>query len=476
MKDVELGTVPLDRLEELLLPERRERLAEVVEWGRELVDGRTVWHVNATATGGGVAEMLLALLAYTRGAGVDSRWVVLDGPEEFFALTKRIHNKLHGSEGDGGDLGDEERELYERVLAEETDALLERTKDGDVVVLHDPQTAGMARRLREAGAHVLWRCHVGKDDTDEHTDAAWSFLRPYVEDAEAVVFSREAYVPEWVDEDRVRIIPPSIDPFSAKNEEMDRDDVDAVLARTHLVDVDAGSSERGSYEFRRRDGGTGEVRERDDLVHGGQVVPADARLVLQVSRWDRLKDMEGVLRAFADHLDDLPDDVHLMLCGPDVSGVSDDPEGQEVLEECQRIWEDQPDETKARMHLCTLPMDDVDENAHVVNALQRHATVVVQKSIVEGFGLTVTEPMWKGRAVVASRVGGIQDQVEHGENGLLLDDPHDLDGFAALLAELLADDDECRRLGEAARESVRERFLGDLALIRYAELVRDLVG
>jgi trehalose synthase len=146
-----------------------------------------------------------------------------------------------------------------------------------------------------------------------------------------------------------------------------------------------------------------------------------------------------------------------------------------VLEECTKIWEDQPDEVKPRLHLCSLPMDDIDENAHIVNALQRHATVVVQKSIVEGFGLTVTEPMWKGRAVVATRVGGIQDQIEHGENGLLLDDPHDLDGFARLLAELLADDDECRRLGEAAKESVRERYLGDLALIRYAELVRDLL-
>jgi trehalose synthase len=204
-------------------------------------------------------------------------------------------------------------------------------------------------------------------------------------------------------------------------------------------------------------------------------VPHGAPVVVQVSRWDRLKDMAGVLTGFADRLPGLPDDVHLMLCGPDVSGVSDDPEGQQVLEECTKIWEDQPDEVKPRLHLCSLPMDDIDENAHIVNALQRHATVVVQKSIVEGFGLTVTEPMWKGRAVVATRVGGIQDQIQHGENGLLLDDPHDLDGFAALLADLLSDEDRCRALGEAAKERVRERYLGDLALIRYAELVRDLV-
>lgn len=473
MKDVEIDEVPLTRLAELLVPERREVLEEVAEWGRELVDGRTVWHVNATATGGGVAEMLLALLAYTKGVGIDSRWVVLDGDEEFFALTKRIHNRLHGADGDGGDLGDEQREVYERVLEQETAALVDRVREGDVVILHDPQTAGMARALREAGTTVIWRCHIGKDDTDDNTDSAWAFLRPYVEDAEAVVFSREEYVPDWVPSDRVRIIPPSIDPFSTKNADLDAADVAATLRRAGLVDLEDGGG--GSYDFERRDGGAGEVREYDDLVHGGQVVPADARLVVQVSRWDRLKDMDGVLRTFADHLDDLPDDVHLMLVGPDVSGVSDDPEGAEVFEECQEIWADQSDEARARLHLCSLPMDDVDENAHIVNALQRHATVVVQKSIVEGFGLTLTEPMWKGRAVIASRVGGLQDQVVHGESGLLLDDPRDLDGFARLLAELLSDDERCAQLGKAATERVRERFLGDLALIRYAELVRDLI-
>jgi trehalose synthase len=149
--------------------------------------------------------------------------------------------------------------------------------------------------------------------------------------------------------------------------------------------------------------------------------------------------MDGVLRAFADHIEAMPSDVHLMLVGPDVSGVTDDPEGAEVFAECQTIWAAQDAGARARMHLCSLPMDDVDENARIVNALQRHADVVVQKSLVEGFGLTVTEPMWKGRAVIASRVGGIQDQIVDGECGLLLDDPRDLDTFARLLADLHAE-------------------------------------
>jgi trehalose synthase len=433
-----------------------------------------MWHVNATATGGGVAEMLQALLGYTKGAGVDTRWLVLQGAPEFFTLTKRIHNLLHGSAGDGGPLGDAEREMYERVLAPDTEDLVGRVREGDVVVLHDPQTVGMVEKVRAAGAKVVWRCHVGKDDTDEHTDRGWSFLRPYVEQADAVIFSRRAYVPDWVDPLRVRISPPSIDPFSAKNVDMDAADVVAVLRRTGLVDLHDGAG--GSVTYTRRDGSNGEVREFRGLIHGDQIVPADARVVLQVSRWDRLKDMEGVLTAFADHIGSMPPDVHLMLVGPDVSGVSDDPEGAQVFAECKSIWAQQDAGTRARMHLCSLPMDDVDENARIVNALQRHAAVVVQKSLVEGFGLTVTEPMWKGRPVLASRVGGIQDQIVDGECGLLLDDPRDLDGFARLLGDLLHDKEQAQRLGDAARERVRNHYLGDQALVRYAHLIRDLLA
>ena len=473
MREVELGSEPLDRLVGLLTPDRRQLLEETAVWGGDLLRGRTMWHVNATATGGGVAEMLQALLAYTKGAGVDTRWLVLQGAPEFFTLTKRIHNKLHGSPGDGGDLGETERSVYEKVLARDTEDLAGRIREGDVVVLHDPQTAGMVEKARAAGAKVIWRCHVGKDDTDEHTDQAWQFLRPYVEAADAVVFSRQAYVPGWIDDAKVRIIPPSIDPFSSKNIDMTSEDVAAVLRHTGLVDIHDGRS--GSVSYPRRDGGTGTMREFGGLIHGDQVVPEDARVVLQVSRWDRLKDMEGVLRAFADNIEAMPPDVHLMLVGPDVSGVTDDPEGAEVFAECQSIWADQAAGARARMHLCSLPMDDVDENARMVNALQRHASVVVQKSLVEGFGLTVTEPMWKGRPVLASRVGGIQDQIVDGECGLLLDDPRDLDSFATLLADLLADREQAGRLGEAARERVRDRYLGAQALVRYAELVRTLL-
>jgi trehalose synthase len=163
-----------------------------------------------------------------------------------------------------------------------------------------------------------------------------------------------------------------------------------------------------------------------------------------------------------------------MLVGPDVKGVSDDPEGAEVLEECRGLWEALPADRRSRVHLTCLPMDDIDENAHLVNALQRRAAVVVQKSLVEGFGLTVTEPMWKSKPVVASAVGGIQDQIVHGQSGLLLDDPQDLDTFAKLLQDVLTDEEYARMLGTGARSRVLDLYLGDRHLTQYVDLFEQL--
>jgi trehalose synthase len=195
---------------------------------------------------------------------------------------------------------------------------------------------------------------------------------------------------------------------------------------------------------------------------------------LQVSRWDRLKDPIGFIRMFDEHLADLPD-VHLVHAGPSTEGVDDDPEGAEVLAACEETWRSLAPDVQDRVHLLSLPMDDVDENAHIVNALQRRADVVVQKSLQEGFGLTVSEAMWKSRPVVASRIGGIQDQIEHGTSGLLVDDPYDLDGFASAVRSVLEDPACARRLGEAAHERVHDHFLGPRILTQYAELACELI-
>jgi trehalose synthase len=472
VREVAIAPVPLDRLGALLDPQRAQRLAGAAERARALFAGHTLWNVNATATGGGVAEMLLALLAYSRGAGVDARWLVLDGDPEFFAITKRLHNVLHGSPGDGGPLGPDEAAHYRDALAPNAASLRALVRPGDFVLLHDPQTAGLVPAARQAGAAcVVWRCHIGRDEQDDLTRSGWEFLRPHLVDVDALVFSRRQYAPDWVPAERLAVIPPSLDPFTAKNEELSPADVDAALRQAALV---LAPKDHGSLRFRRRDGSWGAVRPHRHLTLDTGPVDAASRVVLQVSRWDRLKDMGGVLRSFTDHLRDLPLDAHLVLAGPDVTGVGDDPEGAQVLAECRAAWACLPAEARRRAHLVCLPMDDVDENAHLVNALQRRAAVVVQKSLVEGFGLTVTEPMWKARPVVASAVGGINDQVVHGRSGLLVRDPTDLDAFAAAVRDLLVDEEYARRLGTGARERVRDLFLGDRHLVQYVELFERL--
>ncbi len=472
MREVHVDAVELRRLERILSPERAEALRRHQVAAEAALRGRVVWNVNATATGGGVAEMLQVILAYGRGAGVDTRWLVLDGDPEFFTATKRLHNFLHGSPGDGGRLDERVREHYAAVLARNLTDMRERVRPGDIVLLHDPQTAGLVAGLQQAGVKVLWRCHVGRDDPHPLNHEAWEFLRPFLEGADGFVFSRREYVPSWVPDDRLWIVPPSLDPFSAKNAELSDLDVALVLRTAGLV---ATHPDGGSLDFRRRDGETGRVRPRESLLVDGDPVPGGARLVLQVSRWDRLKDMAGVLRGFVDNLDLMPEDAHLVLAGPDVLGVTDDPEGAEVLEECRVLRKSLPDAARARVHLTALPMDDIDENAHLVNALQRYASVVVQKSLVEGFGLTVTEPMWKYRPVVASAVGGILDQIDDGVSGVLLPDPADADACAREVAGLLADPQRARRLGRAAPDRVQARVLGDRHLIQYAEIFASLL-
>jgi trehalose synthase len=209
------------------------------------------------------------------------------------------------------------------------------------------------------------------------------------------------------------------------------------------------------------------------MIPDGSRLDPSVPLVVQVSRWDRLKDMQGVMRGFAARA---AEDLHadLALVGPAATGVTDDPEGAEVLAECIATWEGLPQAIRRRVRLITLPMDDIDENAVMVNAIQSQATVIVQKSLVEGFGLTVAEGMWKAKPVVASAVGGIVDQVVPG-TGILLDDPTDLTAFSDALHDLLGHPDEIKQLGRAARRYVHDNFIGDLHLLRYSQLLERLV-
>jgi trehalose synthase len=469
LEEVELDGQPLELLDPLIGPGRRDQLHAAARLARQLLDGRVVWNVNSTARGGGVAEMLQVLLAYARGAGADTRWLILQGDAEFFAITKRVHNHLHGSAGDGGPLDRGVRQHYDEVAATNADALGKRVRRDDIVLLHDPQTAGLVTPLREAGAVVVWRCHVGTDEMNDHARKAWDFLRPYLADVPCI-FSRAEYAPEWIDRRRMHVIPPSVDPFSPKNQALPLERVRSILSHAGVLGDGAVAP---APEFVRRDGSMGRVTRTADVVRAGAPLSPDAPLVVQISRWDRLKDMHGVMEGFAAHVHN--DTTTLALVGPEVSGVTDDPEGREVLEECVAAWRKLAPDRQARIHLITLPMDDVEENAAIVNALQRHASIVVQKSLAEGFGLTVAEAMWKGRPVLAGAVGGIRDQIVHGESGVLLTAPRDLREFGAALDRLLDDPVAAERLGERARARVLELFLPDRHLIQYAELFRQLL-
>jgi trehalose synthase len=463
---VDIAPVGTERLRDVLSSEQLREFEAGAAEARDLLADRTVWNVNSTARGGGVAELLRPLVGYARGLGIDCRWAVIGGEQGFFDVTKRLHNRLHGAGGDRP-LDDAARRTYEDTLRAEADPLGARVRERDVVILHDPQTAGLVEPLRRIGASVIWRCHIGLDEPNDTVRGAWDFLRPYVEDADAFIFSRAAFAWEQLDRRRIHLIAPSIDAFAPKNQDLEPDVVRAVLHATGLLHD---GEPPAPATFARHDGSPGRVERPTELYEDAPLRSADP-VVVQVSRWDKLKDPLGVIRGFAEHVED----AHLVYAGPAVAAVADDPEGEQVLRDALRLRERLPDEARRRIHLACIPMDDPEENAIVVNALQRHARVVVQKSLAEGFGLTVAEAMWKARPVVASRIGGIQDQIVDGESGVLLDDPADLTGFGAAVSGLLADTERAERIGDAARERVRSGFLSSRSLLDHLAVVRAVL-
>jgi trehalose synthase len=335
-----------------------------------------------------------------------------------------------------------------------------------VVLLHDPQTAGMIPVLKELDVPVVWRCHVGIDTANSVTHQAWEFLRDYVQQADAYVFSRRKYVWTELDPDRTVLIAPSIDAYSPKNQQLSTGQVAGILAAAGLQD---GS---GDPSFIRMDSTPGQVERRAEADQIRRLYPNDL-VVLQVSRWDRLKDPLGVIDGFVRHI--LPhSDAHLVYAGPSVEAIADDPEGKEVLNEVKARFATLPWLAQERVHLVTLPMTDLEENAVIVNALQRRAAVVVQKSIAEGFGLTVTEAMWKARPVVASRIGGIQDQIEDGRSGTLVD-ARNLAAYGKAVVNLTANPHLAEAMGRQARQRVRAAFLGTRSLLQYIALFERLV-
>ncbi len=445
--------------------------------------GRKIWMVNSTARGGGVAEMLPKLVSLLDELGLSIEWVVMGSDDpRFFQLTKRLHNLIHGA-GDPG-LTEEDRQVYAAVSSTNAADLKPRLGPKDILVIHDPQPLGMGALLkRELGIPFIFRCHIGLDEDRPETRAAWQFLRPYAEECNYSVFSAPEYIPDFL-AGKAGVISPAIDPLSPKNRELSLTKVTGILKNAGLarsrhpvvpLDYEAQAMRLGS------DGRFAPMNEETDI--GLLFRP----IVTQISRWDRLKGFGPLLEAFLrlkqrGHRSDTSDrqrrrlaQVRLVLAGPDPAAVADDPEAQDVLADLIDVYRSLPHWIQEDVALVSLPMGSRRQNALMVNALQRCSTLVVQNSLREGFGLTVTEAMWKQLGVVGSRACGIRQQIRDGMDGRLLDDCEDPDGIAEHLYAALDDLPGRARWGRTAQRRVHDEFLVFGQARRWLETLAEQV-
>ncbi|WP_017177522.1 glycosyltransferase [Actinomyces timonensis] len=475
MRTIDVAPLPLSELESHLDEVAAHRLRDGVAAAQALLEGRVLWTVTPTdQAGAGPVETVAPLVGYARGLGVDARWLCLDAPAEFAALSGRLHSWIHGDIGDRGRLGDKERDLYEHTLASNAENVAGDIREGDIVILHDPATAGLARALKAAGAVVIWRCHAGADlataspEGVEDAQRAWAFLDRYLEDADYVIVSCEEYRPPFTEPEGCAVIPPSINPDSPKNRVLDMDEAWSIARLAGIFD---GAPPFDAFPFIRGDGRTAALRAtaaegcQGGVMRVGGPVPLGARTITQVSRWDRLKGMKELAIAFAENLGALPEDAHLLLVGP---CPEENTTAARVLDEVVDAVELLPAAARSRIHVAAVPAQDREINALVVNAAQRVSSVVTQRSIVEAFGLTVAEAMWKKAPVVASGVGGIRTQVTDGVDGVLVD-PHDGAAWAQAVADLLLFPERAAEMGATAHESVRRSFLPDRHLLEVLD-------
>ena len=382
-------------------------IGEIYQKAKRLY-GKRILHINSTFIGGGVAEILNSLAPLMNNAGLNADWRILHGNTDLFGITKKFHNAL---QGDKINLTAIKKELY--IKASETFAAYAHI-DHDAVIIHDPQPLPLIDFYRK-NQPWIWRCHINLSNPNKKL---WDFLKGFILRYDLAVVSHESYMKKDLPV-RQRIIHPVIDPLTTKNIDLSGDKIFDNLRKFQI--------------------------------------PTDKPILTQISRFDKWKDPLGVIEVFGKVKKKI--DCRLILCG---SMAMDDPEGVEIFDEvrkhCKSLIE------KGDLLLITY------ENNLLVNLLQRVSTVIIQKSLREGFGLTVTEALWKKTPVVASNVGGIPLQITDGENGFLLE-PHDINGFAERIIELMKDKELCEKMGTTARESVRHKFLITRALLDYLDLI-----
>ena len=407
LQDVALGSRSLADYTHLV----GRGLVEEIRARAEPLAGKRILHVSATAFGGGVSEILYALVPLMRDVGLDVHWRVILGREEFFNVTKLMHNSL---QGDPQTISDQQWEVFEAYNAMNAQSL---DDEWDTIIVHDPQPAALRANASERARLWIWRCHIDLSTPNQETLGR---LLPLLRDYDETIYHLERYVPNDLD-GRVRIIPPAIDPLSPKNMALSPEDA-AFVCQQFGIDV-------------------------------------ERPLMCQVSRFDPWKDPIGVIDSFRLVREELPD-VQLALVG---SMATDDPEGWEFFHETFSYADGDPD-IKILNNLNNV-------GAIEVNAFQSQADVVIQKSLREGFGLTVTEAMWKVRPVVAGNVGGIPLQVQDGETGFLISSPEEAANRAL---RVLRDPELAKRLGRAGKERARELFLTPRLLRDWLGVFEDL--
>lgn len=370
--------------------------------------GKKIQNINSTAVGGGVAEILNRMVPFLKELEIDASWDVIKGGEEFYKITKKIHNSLHGK---GDAITPAEQEHFLEINERNKSVL---NPDADIYLIHDPQPGALIKYKKEFGKRWVWRCHI---DISVAVPEMWQFVRSFVEQYDASVFSAPSFsFPLTI---RQFLISPSIDPLSEKNRELTEEEIQNVLDKLQIA--------------------------------------RDKPILTQVSRFDYLKDPVGVIEVYKrvkKHTD-----CQLILAG---GTADDDPESAEVLAQVQEHAADDPD-----IHILLLPPSSNLE----INALQRASDVILQKSIREGFGLTVAEALWKAKPVVASAVGGIPLQITHKYDGLLC---HSVEGAAYFVKQLLHSPDYAKRLGENGKEHIRQNFLLTRHLMEYLLLFISL--
>lgn len=447
------------------------------------IAGCPVWMINSTAQGGGVAEMLPRIISMLRELGVDARWAVLESEEPaFFDLTKRLHNLIHGS----GDpvLSSADREVYDRVSRQNADALKPQMGQRDLIVVHDPQPLGTGAILQnELGNRVLFRSHIGLDENLPATQAAWAFLEPYARCVSHAIFSAPEYIPEYL-HGRSSTLYPGIDPLSHKNRELTPHKLVGILTNAGLIDASDPVLTPPFDDPAMRLGRDGEFRSLDGAREIGLLFRPT---VTQISRWDRLKGWLPLMRGFVElkaryatgggqsnerHRRRI-EIMRLVFAGPDPESVRDDPEGKAVLDEIAAEYRALPEQLQDDIAILSLPMASRKHNALMVNALQRCSTIVVQNSIREGFGLTVTEAMFKGVPVLGSSACGIRHQVRDGVDGMLVDSPSDTTELADKLDTMLSSVLDRSRWGRSGARRAHDEFLVFTQVARWLRVLAN---